>query len=214
MRLYSYVVARDYGFAPNPFHGICTLATCKPVIRRCAHVGDWIVGTGSASVGLSGHLVFVMKLSEKMTYNEYWNDSRFQNKRPDLHGSLKQAFGDNIYHRDQTTNMWNQAPSHHSHQDGTANIANIANDTQTELMLVGEKFAYWGGSGPLLPASFRSEPGRNICAIRGHKCNFPPEFVNSFLEWFESLGVSGYLFKPKLFTLQVGVENLSNYDGS
>ncbi len=27
---------RDYGFAPNPFHGICTLATCKPVIRRVA----------------------------------------------------------------------------------------------------------------------------------------------------------------------------------
>ena len=29
---YSYVVARDYGFAPNPFNGILTLAACKPVI--------------------------------------------------------------------------------------------------------------------------------------------------------------------------------------
>ena len=201
MRLYSYVVARDYGFAPNPFHGVCTLATCKPVIRRCANVGDWIVGTGSASNRLSGHLVFVMQVSEKITYNEYWSDPRFKNKRSDLHGSLKQAFGDNIYHRDQASNVWCQEPSHHSHEDGTSNLSNIANDTQTEFILVGEKFAYWGGSGPLLPAIFRRAAGPNICANRGHKCNFPPDFVASFLEWFESLNVSGYLYRPKQFKL-------------
>ena len=37
--LYSYVITRDYGFAPNPFGGICTLATCKPGIRNHAKVG-------------------------------------------------------------------------------------------------------------------------------------------------------------------------------
>ena len=47
MKLFSYVVARDYGFAPNPFFSTCTLATCKPKIRRTASVGDWIIGTGS-----------------------------------------------------------------------------------------------------------------------------------------------------------------------
>ena len=47
MTIYSYVVARDYGFAPNPFYGCCTLATCKPIIRRMAQVGDWVIGTGS-----------------------------------------------------------------------------------------------------------------------------------------------------------------------
>ena len=41
--LYSYVITRDYGFAPNPFGGICTLATCKPGIRNHATVGDWVV---------------------------------------------------------------------------------------------------------------------------------------------------------------------------
>ncbi|MFH1865797.1 MAG: hypothetical protein ABIK85_07930, partial [Candidatus Eisenbacteria bacterium] len=39
MRLFSYIVARDYGFAPNPFCGVCTLATCKPKIRESASVG-------------------------------------------------------------------------------------------------------------------------------------------------------------------------------
>ena len=36
MTLYSYTVAADTGFAPNPFHGFCTLACCKPGIRRTA----------------------------------------------------------------------------------------------------------------------------------------------------------------------------------
>jgi len=41
--LYSYVVRYDSGFAPNPFGGYCTLATCKPEIRKTAQLGDWLV---------------------------------------------------------------------------------------------------------------------------------------------------------------------------
>ena len=73
-KMYSYVVARDYGFAPNPFHGFCTLATCKPEIRRTAHVGDWIVGTGSKKKGRDAHVVYAMRVTEKMTFNAYWRD--------------------------------------------------------------------------------------------------------------------------------------------
>ena len=91
MRLYSYVVARDYGFAPNPFYGVCTLATCKPMLRRKASIGDWVVGTGSDPNGLTGHLVFAMKVTETMRFDEYFSDSRFQEKKPNLSGSLKQA---------------------------------------------------------------------------------------------------------------------------
>lgn len=39
MYLYSYVIKRDYGFAPNPFENICSLATCKPQIRERALEG-------------------------------------------------------------------------------------------------------------------------------------------------------------------------------
>lgn len=34
----------DTGFAPNPFFGILTLATCKPGIRLTKKVGDYIAG--------------------------------------------------------------------------------------------------------------------------------------------------------------------------
>lgn len=40
MKLFSYIVTHDAGFAPNPFWGYCTLACCKPAIRRTANVGD------------------------------------------------------------------------------------------------------------------------------------------------------------------------------
>ena len=40
-RIYSYVVRYDSGFAPNPFYGYCTLATCKPDIRGR---GGWRLG--------------------------------------------------------------------------------------------------------------------------------------------------------------------------
>ena len=93
MRLFSYVVARDYGFAPNPFYGYCTLATCKPEIRKVADVGDWDLGTGSKSHGSAPHAVFAMLVTETLTFNGYWSDPRFRSKRPNLRGSKKQAFG-------------------------------------------------------------------------------------------------------------------------
>ena len=97
--LYSYVVAFDSGFAPNPFYGHCTLATCKPKIRRTAQIGDWIIGTGSGNkkVKRGGYLVHAMQVTEILTTNEYWNDARFQNKKPNLNGGWKRASGDNIY---------------------------------------------------------------------------------------------------------------------
>jgi Nucleotide modification associated domain 2 len=40
--VFSYVVTHDKGFAPNPYFGFLTLATCKPQIRKSARVGDWL----------------------------------------------------------------------------------------------------------------------------------------------------------------------------
>ena len=77
VRLFVYVVVHDTGFAPNPFFEYCTLATCKPGIRRSARVGDWIAGIGSVQRGQEGKLVFAMRVAETMCFDEYWHDSRF-----------------------------------------------------------------------------------------------------------------------------------------
>lgn len=182
-KLYSYVIARDYGFAPNPFHGFCTLAACKPKIRRTAKAGDWIVGTGSKGKNAQGRIVYAMKVSEAMTFDGYWQDPRFLIKRPDLHSSITRALGDNIYHRN-PSGVWQQADSHHSHACGRPNCANIRHDTSANRVLIATDFAYWGGSGPVLPRF----AGVDICKDRqGHKCNFPEEAVAEFIAWFRAL---------------------------
>ena len=196
VRLYSYVVRRDYGFAPNPFLGICTLATCKPDIRRTASVGDWIVGTGSKTQKRQGHLVYVMQVSEERTFNQYSTDARFQLKKPHLPGSLKQAFGDNIYLRD-CDGRWHQSNSHHSLDDGSPNQYNIRRDTKADNVLIGATYAYWGGSGPAIPSCFRDWRGHDLCKSGpGYKCRFPRAMVDAFIAWFMSLEQRGFLDEP------------------
>ncbi|MBI4430561.1 MAG: hypothetical protein HY587_02480 [Candidatus Omnitrophica bacterium] len=192
MKLHSYVVARDYGFAPNPFCSFCTLATCKPRIRKTAGLGDWIVGIGSKTRGRGDHIVYAMRVTEILTFDQYWNDPRFKEKKPNLRGSKKQAFGDNIYHRD-SARRWCQVDSHHSHPDGSPNPRNIANDTKTtDRVLISDDFIYWGGRGPRIPKSFRSQ----VCIGIGHKNKFPETFVREFVKWLRSLGDKGYCGAP------------------
>ena len=195
MKLFSYVVARDYGFAPNPFFGVCTLATCKPEIRKSAGIGDWVIGTGSKMQNRDGQLVFAMCVSEAMTYDEYWSDDRFFRKRPNFLGSLKQAYGDNIYYRDDF-GEWVQQHSHHSHEDGTPNIKNIRRDTKANRVIVGLDYIYWGGNGPLIPKKFRNYKGRDVCGARGHQCKFPEDLVRDFIEWLTPLEQTGCLGRP------------------
>ena len=158
-------------------------------------MGDWIVGTGSKRRNRQGFLVYVMCVAETLTLNEYWVDPRFQRKKPNLGGSLKQAFGDNIYFRDETGH-WHQEDSHHSYQGGTPNYHNVLNDTQTDRVLIGVEYAYWGGSGPKIPDSFRDYKGHDICVGRNHKCHFPQGLANDFVAWFHMVGKYGYQGDP------------------
>lgn len=200
MRLYSYIVRFDVGFAPNPFHGWCSLGTCKSTMRRTVRLGDWIVGTGSTEYGLNGRLVFVMRVDEDLTFDAYWHDPRFQAKKPSLHGSYMQAVGDNIYYRD-ASGRWVQADSHHSNHDGTPNRVNLADDTKTDRVLLSQDFAYWGGTAIEIPGRFMDNPeGIRLCHDRqGYKNDFPAFFVDNFIAWFRSLGQTGYLGDPAEF---------------
>ena len=195
MRLFSYVVARDYGFAPNPFFGVCTLATCKPRIRRVSSMGDWIIGTGSSQKGRQGYLVYAMRITETMTFNEYWKDGRFQRKKPNLRGSKKQAFGDNIYFKDEA-GQWHQQNSHHSREDGSSNPHNISQDTKADRVLLSKDYSYWGGAGSEIPTRFRDYDGYDICAMRNHKSLFPEKLAKDFVEWLGGLDTHGYRGAP------------------
>ena len=130
-----------------------------------------------------------------MTFNAYWRDARFRCKRPNLRGSAKHAFGDNVYFRDEQ-GSWHQQDSHHSHRDGSPNPYNIRHDTKVNRVLIGSDYAYWGGSGPEIPKQFRDYGGVDICAGHGHKSRFSRELVDEFVAWFSSLNVEGYRGDP------------------
>lgn len=64
-------------------------------------------------------------------------------------------------------------------------------------MLISRFFTYWGGTGPEIPAHFRSYGGEDIvCPARHHRSNFSEALVRDFLKWLEPLAHQGYVGEP------------------
>lgn len=198
-RIFSYVVRYDSGFAPNSFYGFCTLATCKPKIRRSASVGDWLVGSGSndRNIRLGGHLVYAMRVTEVMTFDGYSTDPRFESKKPFRFGSRKQSCGDNIYFRITPDSAWQQRDSFHSLPNGIPNPDHIRRDTGTNRVLISSDFIYFGGQGPRIPNELVDKKGRSLCK---HGIGFTAfedqELVTNLEKWIRSFGKTGYQDAP------------------
>ncbi len=162
MNVYSYILASDTGFAPNPFWGYCTLACCKPMIRRTASVGNWIVGLTPKHLGR--RIAYAMKVSEKITMANYWRDKRFQEKRPKMRQkNVVYRCGDNIY-KPMLGGKFHQKPSMHSNKDGSENPQQKKKDLGGEYVLVSNKFSYFGAKAEGLSDEFSA-----IIPGRGHR---------------------------------------------
>ncbi len=184
MNLLSYVVRNDLGFAPNPFGGFCSLATCKPVIRRTASQGDWVIGTGSSRAVGADRLVYAMRLSEVVTLDEYSLDDRFAEKVPKWRSAWWRRLGDNIYYRGEM-GRWQQRRSLHR-------AADMERDLSGRNALVGEEFYYFGGQAPALPEAFRSFVKRGP----GHLRIKDETLIEAFASWLRSSFETGVLGEP------------------
>jgi hypothetical protein len=182
-RIYIYVVDRDLGFAPNPFHGMCTLATCKAKLRSTARVGDWIFGTGGGRLKSTGKCIFAMKVTQKLTYNEYWESADYRDKIPVRNGSKVMMLGDNIYHYDPQNELWSQAHSHHSNSDGTINEFNKKKDTVSDKVLVSKHFYYFGRCAVVIPEHILEEIGYSNRL--GHRV-FDFDIARGLVNWVEN----------------------------
>ncbi|MEF2583855.1 MULTISPECIES: hypothetical protein [Parabacteroides] len=156
MNCFRYKIEHDFGFAPNPFHGTLSLATCKGDIRKNKNLqlGDWIVGLGSKSMGNLHHIVFAMKVEEKLTFDQYWNDARFLCKKPNLNGSLIEIYGDNVYHTDESTGKVIQENCAHSKDNGIVDEGHYKRDVEGQYVLLSKTFYYFGDHAPLIPEEF------------------------------------------------------------
>lgn len=182
MKLISYVITHDYGFAPNPYFEYLTLATCKPKIRTFAKVGDVIIGSGSSKgIGVN-KIVFVGIISEIIKMNDYFIDKRFENKKPN-NLSSETLRGDNIYYKE--NDVWKQLPQKFH------DLNDLAHDTSSENVLICDKYWFFGENAPLIPPHL-------MCIIKkgpAHKYTDNEFIVSGFMEWINHYPI-GLLGKP------------------
>lgn len=179
--LFSYCLRYDNGAAPNPFWGLCTLAICKPRIRRTAHVGDWVVGTGSAAspVGnVSDAVVYAMCVTRKMTMQDYDRFTQLELPGKIPHGKSadrRRHVGDSIY----DFSMPIPSLRRGAHGEG---------DRRTDLsggwVLLSDHFFYFGDRPVALPEALMGIVKQG----QGHKSTFNAPSVEDFVRWIYSLG--------------------------
>ena len=192
MRLFSYKMTHDTGFAPNPFGHTLTLATCKPQIRLRKSMDDWIAGFTSTT--LAGHevgserLIYLMHVAEKLPMRDYFSDPRFQDKIPDVssRGPMVKA-GDNIYRPLRPdADSWGdfeQLPNFNHWNRDRPNEDHQRRDVSGKYVLIADEFYYFGGSAPHLPSACRPEvpPGQS-----GHGKSTPSEQARCFVDYIRS----------------------------
>ncbi len=162
IRLFSYKLTTDSGFAPNPFWGVLTLATCKPGIRRSKRKNDWIAGFTSKElcgdpVGQE-RLVYLMQVEEKLTLAAYFHDSRFREKIPDLGAQDPRCWvGDNMYAPKRGAGGgFRQLPGMHGRNDKERDLSGA-------FVLVAGTHFYFGRDALVVPDELRPSvpPGQH-----------------------------------------------------
>ncbi|MBN2503214.1 MAG: hypothetical protein JXB38_20725 [Anaerolineales bacterium] len=173
MKLYSYTVKFDSGFAPNPFGKFCTLATCKPKIRLYAQEGDWVMGSGSVATVGGDRLVYAMEITKVLSLQDYAKNPNFKYKKPIMNGSWKERCGDNVYEK--VDGEWTQLPSpfHGS--------AHLEKDTGGQNVLISENFYYFGKEAIEIPKQFQK-----LIFKRGYKKEFDDDLVQEFIDWLKT----------------------------
>lgn len=180
MRLFSYCIPIDDGAAPNPFWGKCTLAICKPVIRRKAEIGDWIAGLGSKNTSgtdYSGKLVYAMKVTDKMSMQKYDFYCRhfLPDKIPDIrNGDYRRRVGDCIY--DFETDMVGRL------RDSVHTSDNRERDLGGVYALLSDHFYYFGNNAVVVPDEFSVI----IKQGHGHKSKSNEPIKSDFIDWLEN----------------------------
>ncbi len=166
------------------------------MIRLRAEVGDWIVGTGSKRLkrryGIGCFkLIYAMKVDEKLTFEQYSKDPRFEKKIPRY--GRKEERGDNIYYKDKE-GRWYIRPSYHYGRELKSKKVKLKSpkvwirDLSGCCVLVSRHFFYFGREAVELPKEFRiianaKDDDHGLSNYRSEK--IPKEVAERFIEWLE-----------------------------
>ncbi len=188
MTLFSYVIRHDGGSAPNPFHGICTLVICKPVIRRTAKINDWVVGLGGKNSPIgdaSGQVVYAMKITKEMSMEEYdtFCQKNYPEKIPDWDsGDYMKRIGDCIYD-------FSGRQSNPKIRKAVHTEKNMETDLGGRRALLSTDFYYFGNNPEPLPDNLKGI----IKQGQGRRSSSNDEYIEDFIEWIrkQKKGING-----------------------
>jgi hypothetical protein len=188
MSFICYKITHDSGFAPNPHFDVITLATCKPSIRRTKVKGDWIAGfstkalvdntkwkTGK-SIKRDG-LIYIMRVGERLTLDEYYRDRRFASKKPVFnHKDDAIRAGDNIYFKKGDIYFQHRNNSHdYLDENDSSGRPSIDHDAAGKHVLIADMSAsFYFGDNCLVPkngwdgSGFTMSSGRTFCRETVH----------------------------------------------
>jgi putative DNA base modification enzyme with NMAD domain len=134
-RIWRYVLADDNGMAPCAEQGILSLTCCKPLIRRGARVGEWVVGFVPKGLG-RGRVAWAGQIAKVIPLGEY--ERRFSGRQDAIYRLADSAPGEqevlvplrDDYHVDEKSRK---------------------RDRSGKNALVFNPFWYWGGFGISAP---------------------------------------------------------------
>lgn len=179
--LYCYKMTWDTESAPNPHHNVLTLAICKPAIRRCAQVGDWISGWTAKTVhGIDKmlhsfdkpKLIYLAKIKAKLTFAEYWE--KYPQKRPQIIGYNQDTFarktcggsyrvsdaiydsGDNIYKPNKKGGFTQVKNNNHTKKEKDHDLSGV-------YVLICEEFYYYG-------VNYAKDVSKNVFDVTVPRC--------------------------------------------
>lgn len=187
-KIYSYVSRYDDGAAPNPYWGVCTLAICKPKIRKKAKIGDWVLGTGNRRFGNS-KLVYAMKITDIKTLEEYemYCKNYLKNKIPQwTSNDFRLKVGDCIYDYSDTGNPKIRKSVHDER--------NIKKDLSGKNVLLSDYFYYFGDK----PVPIPEELKEIIKIQQGHKIIKKLGLVRTFEDWVNNFKRNNLYGEPQL----------------
>jgi len=177
MRLWSYVIVRDKGLAPNPFWGYCTLALCTPNHQGInADIGDWILGHSDCRTG--NKLILLMQVDEKKTFDEYYRDPKYEKKKPFIKGTWQERVGDNMYYL-------NNKGEYHQHKTKYHNTDQERKKdlrySSKKIVFISKSFYYFGEKMIPIPKEYKSLIGTS----HGCSSKHDERVVKDFLEWIK-----------------------------
>lgn len=147
MNGWTYVITTDRGGAPNFEPPATTLTLCKPQIRKFAKKGELVLAFNGKKLNpTEPHSVrWASVVSDVIPLNDYWNDLRFEGKRPGRPRGLEEL-PDNIYRP--------TAGGLERVQNETHTLADMARDVGGVNALVFKRHWCFGQSVAILPEHF------------------------------------------------------------